>query len=209
MSGHPDAGLYEALIEKLLHVQQRASSSKIDALTASFEALAGVLDFLKADARIVESEAARPLYHLLLAINDRIQGAKPKLFFDLPERPDGAPSYTSAVVLRTLVNAAFLPLCEVGMSSAEAGKWLAAELRLSGIKQPNGQAVDPRAVARWGAELGGKSPKGSDQAFGMFVHGAQSATEARQTPADSAPLDRQQAKEFARVMIKLMRIAGF
>jgi hypothetical protein len=213
MSDRPDAESYETLINNLLDVQQRASASNIDALTASFEALGAVLTFLNKDSRIFDSEATSQLSRLMIAVHDRAQGAKPKLFFDPPDRKGakGAPSYTSAIILRALVTAAFVTLCEVGMSKEEASRWLAAELKRSGINQPNGHAPGARAIARWRAELGGKSLKGSDQVFGMFVHGAQRAMlEAGQQQLHiDAPLDRLGAQAISKLLIKLLRIAGF
>ena len=59
----------------------------------------------------------------MLAVLDRTHGAKPRLLFDPPDRKGakGAPSYTSAVIYRALIVAAFLSLREGGMSKEEAG----------------------------------------------------------------------------------------
>jgi hypothetical protein len=208
MGGQPDAGEYEELIAKLSRLEQR------DALTASFYALSWVIQFLHVDARVTEREYTRPLCRLAHAILDRVQGGRPKLLFDPPDRngAKGAPSYTSAAVLRALVNAAFLTLREGGMSNEEAGNWLAAELEHSGVKQPNGKAITAKTIIRWRQELGAKSPKGSDEAFGMFVHGGQCAMleKAGQTqPSPDTSLDRQGSQIAARHYIKMLRIDGF
>jgi hypothetical protein len=208
MGGQPDAGEYEELIAKLSRLEER------DALTASYYALCWVIQFLSADARITEREVTRPLNRLAYAVLDRVQGGRPKLLFDPPDRngAKGAPSYTSAAVLRALVNAAFLTLRKGGMSKEEAGNWLAAELEHSGVKQPNGKAITAKAIMRWRAELGANSLKGSDEAFGMFVHGGQRAMleKAGQTqPPPDTSLDRQEAQIAAREFIKLLRISGF
>jgi hypothetical protein len=209
----PNTALYEAMIEKLLDIQHRASSSNIDPLTASFEALGAVLEFLNKDTRIVERDAARPLFQLMLAVHDRTQGAKPGLLFDPPDRKGakGAPSHTSTVIYRTLIVTAFLSLREGGMSKEEASKWLAAELKRSGINQPNGHFLGERAIARWSAELGGKSPSGSDEAFGMFVHGARRALQeaGHQKLHSDTLLGRSSAQAVSQVLIKLLTIAGF
>jgi hypothetical protein len=212
MGGQPDAGKYEALVEQLLEIERRTSSLEIDDLTSSFEALNAVLDFLS-DPQLVEREATRPLWRLMFALHDRMQGAKPKLFFETPDRKvaKGAPSYTSAVILRSLVNSAFLSLREGGLSKEEASTWLAAELDQSGITQPNGRAVDARTIVRWRAELGGKSPKGSDWVFEKFVQGAPRAFEKAgyQHSQAGAPLDPPKAKMVAQHLVKLIRAAGF
>jgi hypothetical protein len=123
----------------------------------------------------------------------------------------GAPSYTSAAILRALVNAAFLSLREAGMSQQEASERLAAQLKRAGIKQLNGRTVDARAIARWRGELGGKSPKGSDEAFAKFVSGAQhSLHEAYpEKQSDAAPFTPEKAKVVTEHFIKLLKIVGF
>jgi hypothetical protein len=210
MTGNLDPTRYEALIEHLLDLQRRESS--LDPLSASFEALSAVIEFLNADTRLLESEANRSLGRLSLALHDRMQGAKPKLFFNAPDRmgAKGAPSYTSAVILRTLVNAAFLSLREADISQQEASRWLATKLKHAGIKQPTGEAIDARAIVRWGAELGHKSLRGSDQIFTDFVLGAQRRMQEQYPQEHSdAPLTPQQAKSAAAGFMKLLKIAGF
>ncbi len=211
MTGNFDPVRYERLVERLLDLQRRESS--LDPLSRSLEVLVAVLLFLNADTRLVESEANRPLWRLSLALHDRMQGAKPKLFFDAPDRmgAKGAPSYTSALILRTLVNVAFLNLCDAGTSQQEASRWLARELKRTGIRQPNGRAVDANAIARWGAELGGKSLKGSDQVFTDFVLGTLHTLREKypQEQSGDTPLTPQQAKMATAGFIKLLKIAGF
>jgi hypothetical protein len=73
--------------------------------------------------------------------------------------------------------------------------------------QPNGRAVDARAVARWGAERGGKSLKGSDEVLAMFVHGGR--PQLREEKSDNIPFTQQNAKLAATGFIKLLKIAGF
>jgi hypothetical protein len=172
MSGPPDAAQYETLIEKLSKIEQRAAAGEIDALNASHDALCAVIGFLHADVRVGEREAARPLNQLQFAIFDRLRGAKPKLLFGPRDRKGatGAPTYTSAVVLRSVVNVGFFVLHKYGgMSKDEAAKWLAPELARYRVKQPNGKAITERAIIRWGAERGGKSLKGSDKVFALLI----------------------------------------
>src|SRR5262249_18474801 len=98
---------------------------------ASRDALSAVTGFLHADARVAEREAAVPLHRLMFAVQDRLRGAKPKLLFGPRGRKGakGAPTYTSAVFLRSIVNAAFFGMRKLGgMSKDEAAKWLASEL---------------------------------------------------------------------------------
>src|SRR5262249_18714754 len=152
------------------------------------------------------------LSRLQLAVNDRIAGAKPTLFFDRPERKGtrGAPSHTSAIVLRALVVAAFLALRAGGWSEEEAGDLLEAELKRSGIKQSSGRAISARAIVRWREELGGKSVKGSDQVFGMLVHGMQFKMQemGQQLAHSDTPVDRPRARAVSQFLVKCMRIAG-
>jgi hypothetical protein len=216
MSGRPDAAKYEALIETLSDIERRASASEIDALTASYESIAAILPFLNADPRVVELESTRPLFRLMLAISDLKRGAKPPLLFDPafdPERGShiGAPTLTSVVLLREHVVFAFLLLCKAGMSNNEAGAWLAAELRKSGIKHPNKKAIGARVISRWRGELQGKSPKGSDEIFDLIVQGAlREFQEAEQKGQLSAVThEKEQAQALARRLIKRLRIAGF
>jgi hypothetical protein len=211
MSGQPDAIQYEKLVEKLLELDQRGSSSEMDALTTSYYALSAVIGFLLDDARIRERGATRSLGRLLFAVLDRTQGARPKLLFG-PRGAKGAPSHTSAVPLRILVNASFLTLCEGGMSKEKAANWLAAELKRNGIKQPTGKEISAREIIRWRAEMGAKSLKGSDEAFAWFVHGAQRAMleKAGAVQLSETSLDQLQAAQLAaRVFIRLLWVVGF
>jgi hypothetical protein len=214
MGGQPDAAKYEALIEQLTEIERRAAAKETDALTASRESLGAVIGFLHEDARVPEREATRPLLRLMFAVADRLRGAKPKLLFDPrdTEGEKGAPTYTSAATLRGYVNAAFLLLLEGGMSKQEAGNWLAAELERSGIKQPNEKAITAKTIIRWRAERGGKSLKGSDEAFEWIVHGTLRTMLERsglpQLPPVEPP-DRRGAQLAARIFIRQLRIAGF
>jgi hypothetical protein len=212
MSGLPDAAKYEALIDQLSVIERRAAAREIDALTASYYALSSVIQFLLDDPRVKESGATRSLGRLAFAVMDRTQGARPLLFFGPRKNVKGAPNYTSAVVLRALVNVAFGPLLEARMPKQEAGKWLAAELAHGGIKQPNGEEITAKQIIRWWAELGAESMKGSDEAFTWFVGGASrtmlESSGQIQMPPDT-PLDQAQAKLAARQFIGLLRIAGF
>jgi hypothetical protein len=211
MSGQPDATRYEELVEKLLEFERRQSSLEMDALTASYYALSAVIGFLHDDARILERGATRSLGRLLFAVLDRMRGGRPKLLFG-PRGAKGAPSHTSAVVLRVLVNAAFLTLREGGMSKEKAANWLAKELKRSDIKQPTGKEISASEIIRWRAELGAKSLKGSDEAFAWFVHDAQRTmlkeAAGAQLPSEMS-LDRPQAQLAARAFIRLLWIAGF
>jgi hypothetical protein len=211
MTGQLDSTRYEELVKYLLDLKQ--PEPLLDPLNESFAAITAVLHFLNADARLVQNEATKPLGRLQLALLDRLQGAKPKLLFDKPNRmgAEGAPSHTSSALLRARVNAAYLSLCESGMSQQEASGWVAAELKRCGIKQPNGRTVDPRTIARWRAEMGGKSPKGSDEAFATHVLGAQSSLRQMypEPQSDDKRLTPRQAKAAAAVFIKTLRIAGF
>jgi hypothetical protein len=213
VGGHPDPARYESLVADLSAIERRAAFSELDPLNASFEALTEILRFLAADPRIIQAEAIRPLYRLLWALLDRSHGAKPNLFFDPPNRmgAKGAPSFTSAVILRVQINAAYLSLCEAGISKHDAAKWLAAELKKCGIKQPNGEVITAKLISRWDAERGGKSLTGSDEAFGMLIHGARLAFEqsGQDQPASEAPLAPKAGQNTARAFIKVLRFAGF
>jgi hypothetical protein len=213
MGSPPDAAKYAALIEQLSEIERRASSLELDPLTWSYEALSSVIAFLIADAQIVEREATRPLGRLRFALHDRMQGAESNLFFETPDRKGakGAPSYTSAVVLRALVNSAFLSLRQGGLSKEEASRWLADELKKSRINQPNGRAVDARTIVRWHAELGGKSLTGSDWFLREFLQGGLPALQnaGYQDSQPSSPLDAPTAKAAAKGLVKLLRAAGF
>ena len=207
MTDNFDRARYEQLVERLLDLRRREPS--LDHITASADALHAVLGFLNADPRLVKSEAANSLGRLHLALHDRLRGGKPRLFFDPVDRmgATGSPSCTSAAILRTLVNAAFLSLRIAGVNQRDASRWLSAELKRSGIRQPNGRAVDARAVTRWGAERGGKSLKGSDEMLAMFVHGGR--RQLREEKSDNIPFTKQNAKLAATGFIKLLKIAGF
>jgi hypothetical protein len=210
MTGGPEPAGYKQLVERLLDLRRRDSS--VDSLGSTFEALLAVLSFLSADARL--SEATRPLWGLLLAVMDRRQGAKPKLFFDPPNRlgDKGAPKYTSATILRAIVNSAFLTFRKAGVARVEASEWLAMELKRAGIIDPRGRAIDARAIARWGAELGGKSLTGSDDIFATLVRDVQHMLlekNPKLVESLDVPLSAKDAKIAAAYFIKLLKTAGF
>jgi hypothetical protein len=210
MSDPPDAAKYEVLIDQLTEIERRTAARETDALTASYESLSAVIGFLHEDARVPKREATRPLLRLMFAVLDRLRAAKPKLLFDPRDREGGkgAPSYTSATILRGYVNAAFLLLLEGGMSKREAGNWLAVELAHSDIRQRSGEEITANQIIRWRAERGAKSPKGSDEAFDSIVHGVLRMTRQAQLSSD-APPDRRGAQIAAQAFIKLLRIGGF
>jgi hypothetical protein len=207
MSSGPDPQQYQMLVKELLNLQRR--ESLVDALTASIDALAAVVRFLNTDDRLALCEATRALGRLLLALHDRRQGAKPKLFFDEPHRwgAKGPPSYTSSMILRAIVNAAFFSLLEAGIEQQEASRWLAAQLKRAGIKQPNGKFIDAKAIERWRAERGGKSLKGSDSALAMYYLPIKHQLQTEYPPKPSDPP--RKGKTIAAAFIKLLRIAGF
>ena len=211
MGGQPDAAKYEALIEQLTEIQRRAAARKTDALTASHDALCAVIGFLHADSRVAEREAARPLNQLQFAVFDRLRGAKPKLLFSRRNRK-GAPTYTSAVVLRSIVNCAFSVLRKAGMSKDEAAKWLALELARNRIKQPSGKAITGNDIIRWDAERGGKSLKGSDEALACFAQYRLPAVLGKlglgKLPSDT-PIDWPVAQKAAGILVCLLRLCGF
>jgi hypothetical protein len=210
MSGTPDAARYETLVERLLDIERRVAAGEISPLISSYEAVDAVVDFLRVDVRVVKGEATRSLGRLRLALHDRSQGAKPRLFFEAPERKDvaGAPDLTSAAILRPFVILAFLTLREGGISDDEAARWLAAELKRSGINQPNGKEISARTIIRWHRERGGKSLKGSDELFGQLVYAAQRTLEGAGYQSETM-LKGGNAKDAARIWIKLLRTAGF
>jgi hypothetical protein len=213
----PSTRLYAELVDALSGIEQRASKLKLDDLTASFEALNAVLQFLLADATLVENKAVRSLFRLWFAIYELQRGAKPKLLFEPTFHPGrkkhvGAPTITSAVLLRGYVVVATLLLLESGMAREEAARWLAAELGRNGIKQPNGKPITEKVILRWRHELGGKAPKGSDQMFAMIVQGIQQEAQdelIRGAPSGNAPFDPPQAHSLSRVLIKRLRLTGF
>jgi hypothetical protein len=208
MSGPPDAAKYEALIEHLSEIQRRTAAGEIDELTASHDELCAVIGFLHADVRVGEREAARPLNQLQFAIFDRLRGAKPKLLFGPRDRKGakGAPTVTSAVVLRGIVNVAFFVLHEGGgMSKDEAAKRLASELARYRIKQPNGKAITAHAIIRWSAERGGKSLKGSDEVFALLIQDRLRPLLEKLPP--DAPIRR--AQKAAGIVICIARLCGF
>jgi hypothetical protein len=208
MNGPPDSAKYEALIERLSEIQRRTAAGETDGLTASHEQLRAVIGFLHTDVRVGECEATRPLNQLQFAVFDLLRGAKPKLLFSPRDRKGakGAPTVKSAVVLRSIVNVAFFVLHEYGgMSKDEAATWLASELARYGIKQPNGKAITARAIIRWGAERGGKSLKGSDEVFTLFIQDRLRPL-LEYLPPDT-PIRR--AQVAAGVFVSIGRLCGF
>jgi hypothetical protein len=208
MSRQPDAAKYEALVEQLTKIQRRSAAREIDALAASYEALNAVTIFLHADVRIAEREAAVPLHRLMFSVLDRLRGAKPTLLFKARDRKgaQGAPTYTSAVVLRSIVDAAFFELRKGGMSRDEAGKWLKSELARYSVKQPNEKAITASDIIRWDAERGGKSLKGSDEVFALFVQDWLPAM-LEKLPSDTP--NRLGAQKAASMFVCLLRLYGF
>jgi hypothetical protein len=212
MNTAPDAVKYEELIEQLSGFERRASSEKIDALEASRSALFSVIMFLETDTRVVERQATRPLWRLWWAIHDQMKGARPRLLFGPRVRrkgAKGAPTYTSAMFLRGFVNLAFIPLLNSGMLKQEAGRWLAGELKRSGIRQPNGTEITASKIIRWRAEVLAKSLRGSNEALAWLIqHERRYMLEKGQLVSDTS-IGRSQAQARARGIIRTMRLSGF
>ena len=212
MTGDPEPAGYEQLVERLLDLQRRGLP--VAPLDSASEALVAVLGFLSADARLMKNEALQPLWRLFFAVMDRQRGAKPKLFFDPPNRlgDKGAPTYTSATFLRALVNLASLPFRKAGVARVEASKWIAMELKRAGITDTRGRAIGARAIARWGDEVRGKSLTGSDDILATLVrYGPRMLLEKNPKLIESpdAPLSAEDAKIAAAHFINFLKAVGF
>lgn len=214
MSDQPLQGptAYDSLIERLR--ASSAASSNGDPLAASADALIAVLKFLASDQQL-RGEAAgalTPLFRLLLAVQDTLQGAKPRLFFERPNSGRmGAPTWTAAsTVLRPNVVMAYYALTEATIPKETAARAIESALRQNRIKQPNGKPITARQIIRWARELRGKSPEGSDWAFDYAVHDLQ-ANFPSAAQASSGPPDNPQCyvEVVVRLFIDQLRIAGF
>jgi hypothetical protein len=201
---------YERLVERLLDLQQREPSP--DPLAAASEALIAVLRFLAADPRLRGTTASRPLWQLFFAILDRQQGAKPELFFDLPDRR-GRPIRASAIMFKEYANYALSILLAAGLDRDRASSWIATELKRAGVKYPgDGQFVDARTIARWGYELGPKSETVAEISRATVKNLAIDGTLDAPTPTSAANrplLSAEDANVAAKFFLGVLKTAGF
>ena len=108
-------------------------------------------------------DLTKRLASLTRALHDASHGTRPSLFFDREvSAKGGAPTHITDSVLRGQVVLMLRILKHGEMKVDEASKWLASELRKSGVRHKKstrlraGQIIEPRQIARWDAEYGAK-----------------------------------------------------
>jgi len=188
------------LTNSLFALETLFKSGKIDQLDASTKALRSVLTYLNSDPVSVRLGLTRLLASTANALHDTSQGAKPSIIFNRKVMGGGgAPTHTTKAGLRAQVNLMFKIMTNANMAPAEAGKWLAAELRKAGVLE-NGKPIEPRQIVRWSSEMGGKSLSGSDQVYRRL----EAVENRRGWPGDLA-----KARISVRNLIRALQVAGF
>jgi hypothetical protein len=170
----PTFDAYTELTDSLFAVEVGVENEALDELDGAFHALQSVVQYLNSDLVCRQLGLTKMLARTVHALNDTSRGAKPPLFFGRPKRTSGAPNYLAESVLRAQVILMFRLLLKGGVEECEASKRLSAELKKGGIIQkktitsPDGQPIAPHQIARWNAELGGKSLSGCDGAYAIL-----------------------------------------
>jgi hypothetical protein len=167
----PSLEQYTKLMNSLFTVKVGVRNQIFDPLNAAFQAVQSVVLFLNSNPTCRKFGLTRELAILVWALNDASQGAKPPLFFNRAKIGFGPPTRLAESILRSEVILMFRMLRNSGISELEASRWLAAELKESGVmhkktmRQPDGQQINPRQIVRWSSEVGGQSLSGSDEAY--------------------------------------------
>jgi hypothetical protein len=188
------------LTNSLFTLEKLVKSGKIDQLGAGTKALRSVLTYLNSDPVSARLGLTRLLASIANALHDTSQGAKPSIIFGRKAKGrGGAPTHTAKAALRAQVNLMFKILTNAGAAPAEAGKWLAAQLRNGGVGE-NGKPIECRQIVRWNGERGGKSLGGSDRVYRRL----ETVENRRGWPADL-----EQARNRVRNLIRAVQAAGF
>jgi hypothetical protein len=196
----PSSDHYLKLTNSLATIEILFKSGKMDQLEAGTKALFWVLAYLNSDPVSVRLGLTRLLASIAHALHDTSRGAKPSIIFARKAKGSGgAPTHTAKAGLRAQVNLMFKILTKAGTPPAEAGKWLAAELRKEGVLE-NGKPIERRQILRWSSEMGGKSLSSSDRVYRLLQ-----AVETRR----GWPGDLEKARIRVRNRIGALQAAGF
>jgi hypothetical protein len=160
----PSTMRYRQLVAELVRANQAAEAGD-DELYVILKCVVSLAHFLDDDIAIRGAGLTRPLGILATALRDLGQGARPRLFFGRPKKKGGRPKDVSFEAARGSIAAAVAVLIEGGESRAEAGKYVADQVRQARLTMPNGKPIMPEQVLRWRDEIGGTASELAESTY--------------------------------------------
>jgi len=171
----PSATQYGELISLLRKVKAAFDSAKDDAtrLTESRRALRGVMQYLRSDPQVFDSNLIQPLAALSTATYDAGQGATSSLL-EHPSTRDGKPTDTAREIVQGTLAYVLEMLIAAKIDSNECiSAWIATEARLQGVTTEDSQPIAARQIANWRSEIrrgkAGKAPESARLAFNSLI----------------------------------------
>lgn len=180
-----------------------------DPLVGGTKALFALIRFLEDAPMIKLSGATAPLRRLGYALRDTAEGAKPPMLFGRPPSTSGgAPTGTSADIVRGLLAAALEVLIRGGEKLNTASKFVADEARKRRITHRDGDCIKPIQIQRWRDNINGKANEATNRAFvetlaGMVEAGVIPEKNAKPTQPQAA-----EARADAVALVESVCLAG-
>jgi hypothetical protein len=189
------------LVEELVRANQAAEAGENE-LYVALKCVVSLLHFLDDDLVIRATGLTRPLGRLAAALRDVGQGAQPAMFFERPNKGVGRPKDISFEVARGTIAAAVAVLVDNGASRMEAASFVAAELRKTDCKLPNGNPISSKQVLRWRDEMGGSAPALAEATYkDVLSKYARAST--------VAPLSPRRLRDIVRGSLQALVYSGF
>jgi hypothetical protein len=146
-----DAPPQDALADLLLRLGEAKQflDAGEDPLACSLGALAAVIDFVASRPDVLRLNLLEPLYQLMNAIGDRLEGGKPPLLFARPsvgKRPSGQ-SFDS--VRAAVAIAVEVLMMRGGKSRKEAGAFVARLCDAAGLRRGDGKPISCNNACNW------------------------------------------------------------
>ena len=195
----PSTARYEALIRELSVSQFNLENGNHDALALGSYALACVIEFLNADATVMDAGITNPLSVILNALHDCRRGGRPPLLFNRP-RASGRPTDQTFDAVKAAAAMGIEVLLSVRVKRVEAGQYVAGEARKLGLRRPDGKEISGRAVLGWHERI-----ETSESEVGAEVF-----KQLKEAGATRKPItDPKQAQALAREFLVQAKFAGF
>jgi hypothetical protein len=155
---------YRKLIADLARANELGEAGGDD-LSVMLRCVVSMVHFLDADLVVLVTGHTRPLGALAAALRDLAQGARPALFFKRRKKGPGRPKDLSFEAARGAIAGAVAALINWGEKRPDAGRFVAARLKVLGLRLPNGDLIGAKQVLRWRDEIGAGASNLAEQTF--------------------------------------------
>ena len=195
----PSTARYERLAQELVLSQASIESGQSDALAAAEYALASVIEFLNAEQAVIDAGITNSLSIIVNALHDRRHGGRPASLFN---RPAGNGRATDQAFdgVKAAAACGIEVLLSCGTTRRQAGRFVADQTRMLGLRRPDGRDIDGKVVLRWRDEIETAKSKVGAEVFRRLK-----ARRARNVSITELA----QAKALARKYLVQVRFAGF